>query len=423
MGMMWLNVDWKIMSTHFKILSEQKVLRDPVHGYIHVHHQIIWDLLNAPEFQRLRRIHQLGGTHMVYHAAEHSRFSHSLGVYEIVRTMIDNVNGLSESLSEFEMIALMCAGLLHDVGHGPFSHSFESVTKTHHETFTDRIILENTTINSILKAVDGSLPQVVADIIAHRHPRQLLTQIISSQLDADRMDYLLRDSYFTGVSYGEFDMGRILRTMKVVNDRIVIKESGIHAVEDYIMARYQMYWQVYLHPTSRSFEVILHSLFSRMRDVAQEKPELLQEVSFFIPFVSGDQIALQAHFELDEATCQYGFMKLSKSLDPILKDLANRLMNRHLFKYDDLKTTVQLDDVKKSIEAMGFDARYYVVEDFITQTLYQKPYQHSKEDGIYVTTHDGLLELSEASEIVRGFVGGLDKEDRKVFYPLEESYE
>lgn len=411
------------MSTHFKLLEEQKVLRDPVHGYIHVRYQVIWDLINAPEFQRLRRIHQLGGTHMVYHAAEHSRFSHSLGVYEIVRKMIENVNGLAESLSEFEKVALMCAGLLHDVGHGPFSHSFESVTKTHHETFTDRIILEPTAIHHVLSAVDGALPQAIADIIAHRHPRRLLTQIISSQLDADRMDYLLRDSYFTGVSYGEFDMGRILRTMKVVKDQIVIKESGIHAVEDYIMARYQMYWQVYLHPTSRSFEVILHSLFSRMRDVVQTNPDVLKDVDFFIPFVSGEAIALSAHYQLDEATCQYGFMKLAQSEDPILRDLADRLMNRRLFKYEDLKTTVQLDDIKGKIATEGYDARYYVVEDFITQTLYQKPYQHSKEDGIYVTTQDGLLELSEASEIVRGFVGGLDKEDRKVFYPLEESYE
>ena len=132
----------------FKPTSEHKVLRDPVHGYIHVHHQVIWDLINAPEFQRLRRIHQLGGTNQVYHGAEHSRFSHSVGVYEVVRLMIENVNGLSDTLSDLEHVALLCAGLLHDVGHGPFSHAFESVTSVNHETFTDS---KNVTINYSFK--------------------------------------------------------------------------------------------------------------------------------------------------------------------------------------------------------------------------------------------------------------------------------
>ena len=398
-------------------------MRDPVHGYIHVDYQLIWDLINAPEVQRLRRIHQLGGTHMVYHGAEHSRFSHSLGVYEVVRKMIDKVSGLNEALSDVEKLALLCAGLLHDVGHGPFSHSFESVTKTSHETFTDRIIIEDTTINSILRQYDESLPKLVSDIIAHRHPRKLLTQVISSQLDADRMDYLLRDSYFTGVSYGEFDLGRILRTMKVVDDRIVIKESGIHAVEDYIMARYQMYWQVYLHPASRSFEAIMHSLFLRMRDLYEEGTDLLDDVSFFKPFIANTSIPLSAHFILDESTCMYGFTQLMSSKDAVLKDLSTRLVNRILFKYEDLKNSIQLNAIQQQTESLGLNPKYYVVEDFITQTLYQKPYQKNKDDGIYVLSDGELIELSEASGIVRGFVGGVDKEDRKVFFPSEDNYE
>lgn len=411
------------MSNHFKLLEEQKVMRDPVHGYIHVDYELIWELINAPEFQRLRRIHQLGGTHMVYHGAEHSRFSHSLGVYEVVRKMIDKVSGLNEALNDLEKLALLCAGLLHDVGHGPFSHSFESVTNTNHEVFTDRIITEDTSINAILKKAHKDLPVIVSDIIAHRHERVLLTQIISSQLDADRMDYLLRDSYFTGVSYGEFDLGRILRTMMVKDDRIVIKESGIHAVEDYIMARYQMYWQVYLHPASRSFEAIMHSLFLRMRDLFEEGSKEMDSVSFFKPFISGDYVDLKSHFNLDESTCLYGFIQLMNSGDVILKDLSTRLVNRVLLKYEDLKNSLQLDEIKNRTKELGYDPRYYVIEDFITQTLYQKPYQQNKEDGIYVLSGGTLIELSEASEIVRGFVGGVDKEDRKVFYPSEENYE
>ena len=286
-----------------KPTNETKVMRDPVHGYIHVHHQIIWDLINAKEFQRLRRIHQLGGTYQVYHTAEHSRFSHSLGVYEVVRLMIETIEDLKEALSAKEQIAVLCAGLLHDVGHGPYSHAFESVTDVDHELITTRIILEDTDINKILKSYDETLPELVSSIIDHTAPRQLLTQMISSQLDADRMDYLLRDSYFTGVSYGEFDLHRILRTLKLVEDRLVIKESGIHAVEDYIMARYQMYWQVYLHPTSRSFEVILQALFKRMSECMDEDPSLLDSVSLFKPFLAGKDITLEAHYQLDQAAC------------------------------------------------------------------------------------------------------------------------
>ncbi|NLL75249.1 MAG: HD domain-containing protein, partial [Erysipelothrix sp.] len=310
------------MLPSFVRTSEQKVMRDPVHGYIHVDYRVIWDLINAAEFQRLRRIHQLGGTFQVYHTAEHSRFSHSLGVYEITRIMIEQVDGLKDVLSEFEIVALLCAGLLHDIGHGPYSHAFEAVTAVHHEAFTSRIILEDSEVHRVMAEVHPDLPQFVNDIIAHECERPLLTQIISSQLDADRMDYLLRDSYFTGVSYGEFDLGRIIRTMKVVDDLIVVKESGIHAVEDYIMARYQMYWQVYLHPTSRSFEVILLSLFQRMRECFEMGSYALEQVAFFKPFLSEGEISLRAHYELDESACNYGFMKLTKSQDPILADLS-----------------------------------------------------------------------------------------------------
>ena len=411
------------MSTKYQRTNENKVMRDPVHGYIHVHYQVIWDLINAKEFQRLRRIHQLGGTYQVYHTAEHSRFSHSLGVYEVVRLMIETIEDLKESLSEFEQVALLCAGLLHDVGHGPYSHAFESVTKVNHELITSRIILEDTQINQILMSHDPKLPEFVNSIINHTVERKILTQMISSQLDADRMDYLLRDSYFTGVSYGEFDLHRILRTLKIVNDRLVMKESGIHAVEDYIMARYQMYWQVYLHPTSRSFEVILQSLFKRMRDCLLEDENLLDDVSFFKPFLGGSDISLQAHYELDESACNYGFMTLTKSKDPILRDLSSRLLNRVLFEYVDLETDEDFDAVQLQVVEAGFDPQYYCLTDFMVQVLYT-PYEESNGIGMLVLSRKGvLIELSKASDIVRGFVEGDHKEDRKIFFPREINYE
>lgn len=405
--------------SNFKYTQEHKVMRDPVHGYINVHYQVIWDLINAPEFQRLRRIHQLGGTFTVYHTAEHSRFSHSLGVYEIVRLMIENIQGMQEALSEFEKVAVLCAGLLHDLGHGPFSHSFEAVTKISHEAFTDRIILEDSAVNRILKAVDESLPQVVADIIAHRHPRILLSQMISSQMDADRMDYLLRDSYFTGVSYGEFDLYRILRTIRIVNDTMVVKESGIHAIEDYIMARYQMYWQVYLHPTSRSYESILHSIFKRMRDMYAVDPKMFDKVPVFVPFLKGKNISLKDHFRLDESSCLASFMTLTECEDPILSDLTTRLLNRDLFKYKDIESELTVAEVESAVSENGHDPRYYVMQDFMSQTLYL-PYRASDQVSVWVLVKDQLLELSNVSSVVKGFVRGEEKEDRKVFFPSIE---
>ena len=184
-----------------KRLDETKVLKDPVHSYIHIHYEVIWNCLDSKEFQRLRRIRQLGGDFQVYPTAEHSRFSHSLGVYEIVRRMVTEVKSLCVELTEYDKVCVMLAGLLHDVGHGPFSHAFENITNHSHEEYTAKIILGNTELNAILRNVSEKLPQDIVSIIQHTHENDILNQIVSGQLDADRMDYLLRDSYFTATSY------------------------------------------------------------------------------------------------------------------------------------------------------------------------------------------------------------------------------
>ena len=199
----------------FRKLDETKVLKDPVHSYIHIYYEVVWQCIDSKEFQRLRRIRQLGGDFQVYPTAEHSRFSHSLGVYEIVRRMVTEIKSLSNELSEYDKVSVMLAGLLHDVGHGPFSHAFEHVTNHSHEDYTVKIILGNTELNAVLSKVSKNLPHDIVAIIQHTHKNDILNQIVSGQLDADRMDYLLRDSYFTATSYGQFDLERILRTMRV----------------------------------------------------------------------------------------------------------------------------------------------------------------------------------------------------------------
>lgn len=399
----------------FRKTEEEKVLRDPIHGYIHVDQEVVWQCINSRWFQRLRRIHQLGGAYMVYHTAEHSRFGHSLGVYEVVRRMVREVDDLSRVLSEREKITVMLAALLHDIGHGPYSHAFESVSNCSHEEYSCRIIEEDPEIHSILEHASRGLSHEVADVIRHKSANPLLSQIISGQLDADRMDYLLRDAYFTGTKYGEFDLERILRTMRVKDGRLVVKQSGIHAVEDYIMARYHMYWQVYFHPVARSYECILNRLFVRLRDWNKEDknaeiPEILR------PLIQKKKISLEEYFRLDENTCAYGFSQLEQCSDPVCRDLSRRLLDRDLFDYQDANET-DLQALKKQLEKKGRDSRYYFYQDEVGQRPYE-PYEGRRENSIWIWMEDERVEeLSAASVIVAALTRGVSKNDHKIFYP------
>ena len=398
--------------------NETKVMRDPIHEYIHVDYQIIWDLINAREFQRLRRIHQMGTSYQVYHTAEHSRFAHSLGVYEIIRRMVNEVKGLDEFLSEVEKIQIMCAGLLHDLGHGPFSHFFESILTPNHEKLTAMIILGDSDIHRILVKYASDLPEQIVSILNHSHPNKVMSRMISSQLDADRMDYLLRDAYFTGTSYGTFDLERILRTLRIVDDRLVIKESGVHSVEDYIMARYHMYWQVYYHPTSRSIEAILYAFFNRMRDLIVQEPKYLEAYPMFQFLKQDHAITLKEHYQLDESSCFYGFQCASDDTDKILSDLAVRILERKLFDYADFSSSDDYDLMKQRLIDYGFDPTYYLYMD----KAEKRPYSPYNEDTnlIYILMPDKTIrELSQVSAIVNAVVYGQAKTEMKLFYPKE----
>lgn len=206
-------------------ITEEKVFKDPIHQYIYVQDDVIWDLINTSEFQRLRRIKQLGTSFFTYHTAEHSRFSHSLGVYEVTRKIISQFerNQFDGWPKQTRILALVTA-LLHDIGHGPFSHSIESVFNINHEEWTKKIVLGDTEINSVLKRYDKTLPGDVVRVLNKTYDKAIVIDIISSQLDADRMDYLLRDAYNTGVNYGTFDLERILRVLRPHNNKMVVKK-------------------------------------------------------------------------------------------------------------------------------------------------------------------------------------------------------
>lgn len=400
----------------FRKLDEIKVMRDPIHGYIHVSYEIIWAIINHPIFQRLRRIKQMGSSYIVYHTAEHTRFAHSLGVYEIVQRMCYENKDIAQAIDEKDKIIVMLAALLHDIGHGPFSHAFESVFPFDHEEYSVKII-ENSSLAHLLDSYAEGLSKEVADIIAHRSIKTLLISMISSQLDADRMDYLLRDAYFTGTKYGEYDLERVLRTLRVKDGKLVVKESGMHTIEDYIMARYHMYWQVYYHPVARSFEAILNKIFMRMQDLYAVDPHSLDEAAMFKPLLA-NAFTLQDHFLLDEYACVYGFEKLIDHQDKIISDLCRRLRDRDLFEYIESKDA-NLDELQSRLIAKGFDPRYYMAQDLVRQSPYQ-PYRGSDERGILILMPDGKIkELSKASMIVNSLAKGISKDDHKIFFPQE----
>lgn len=392
-------------------LNEPRVLRDPVHGYIHITSPVIWRLLDTPEFQRLRRIRQLGGVFQVYHTAEHSRFSHSLGVYEIVRRMTEEVPDIGGSLSRQEKLVVLCAALLHDVGHGPYSHSFERLSHCSHEQMTVRLILEDTDIHTVLAEADPSLPAQVAAVIQGTCPNPLLCDLISSQLDADRMDYLLRDAYETGTSYGTFDLERILRCLRVKNGRLCIKESGMHSVEDYIMARYHMYWQVYLHPVARAYEVMLQLFFDRYSEVrSQLKIDLLENV-----FRLSE---LTCFLELDDYRLVTGLQQASVSDDWILADLADRLLNRRLFDWIEEPDPPQEFQIRQRLEQAGLPTLFYLREDVSGSKVYL-PY-HEDRAQIRVLCADGeVRNLSHQSAIVSALDTMKPSVSRRLYFPKE----
>ena len=314
-------------------LVEEKVFKDPVHKYIYVQDQLIWDLINTPEFQRLRRIRQLGTTYLTFHGAEHSRFSHSLGVYEITRKIISQFerSEYPDWPKEEKMLSL-CAALLHDLGHGPFSHSIEEVMEFDHEEWSCAIIEGDTEINRLLRAAGPDFPAKVASVIRKTYEKPIVVNLVSSQMDADRMDYLLRDAYFTGANYGTFDMDRILRVLRPHQGRIVVKDSGMHAVEDYLMSRYQMYWQVYFHPVTRSSEIILRKILLRAQELCRSGYRF-RWIPDPVVKLFRKELDVRSYLKLDEALIQCAFSEWMEEEDRTLSNLCSRFLNRKLYKY------------------------------------------------------------------------------------------
>jgi HD superfamily phosphohydrolases len=410
------------------MLPREKVFRDPVHNYIHVQHKVILDLINTKEFQRLRRVKQLGTSSFTFQGAEHTRFTHCMGVYEITRQICDNfqrnypTKTPNDGLwNDDERLVALCAALLHDVGHGPYSHTFEHIFDTDHEMWTQKIITsKETEINQVLRQVSDDFPEKVASVISKTYPNPQVVQMISSQIDADRMDYLLRDAYFTGTKYGMFDLTRILRVMRPYQGGIAFDNDGMHAVEDYVLCRFQMYQQVYFHPVSRGMEVVLTKLLQRAKDLYEHNQMNGFEMpSLLVPFFE-NHVTVDDYLSLDDGILNTYFTLWLNYPDEILRDLAYRFLTRKPFKsaqYDKV-TEIKLPELAEMVESAGFDKNYYTA----TNTSYDLPYdiynpnEKKRKTQIEIMQDDGsLIELSTISNLVNALTGKITGDERFYF--------
>src|SRR3954469_9168347 len=363
----------------------EKIIRDPVHDCIAFRLErgvdaLLFRLLNTVEVQRLRRIRQLGMASLAYPGADHSRYSHSLGVMETARKIIEQLRR-SYYISEEQESICLTAALLHDLGHGPFSHVFERVTGIHHEDLTARAILDPASeVNRTLSEHDASLPQKLIDFLNCRPRRTFVCDIISSQLDADRLDYLLRDNLMTGSRYGGYDLRWLLVSMTIdaKSDRLAVTWKGVSAVEAYLAARYHMYRNVYFHKVVRAGEGMLKLALQRAKRLAaQDRLDWPRREDNFHKALLGQKLTIQEFIDLDDISVMHCFKIWTDSADPILAALCRGILYRRIFKTIDLsrvepdRATAMARAAENAIDSAGGESAYEMFYDEINDTPYE----------------------------------------------------
>ena len=377
-------------------LSE-RIYRDPVHNIIRLRTdsdegELMMRLIDAPEFQRLRRIKQLGLGLYTYQGAEHSRFTHSLGAFHLMTRVLDRL-GEKHNIQQEDRTAARAAALLHDVGHGSFSHVMEKVLGFHHEAWTVQVVLsDQTEIGRLLRAHSPELPAKVAAIIEGKFQPAALAQLVSSQLDVDRMDYLLRDSLMTGVKYGIYDLEWIINALAIdeAGDRIYVVARGLYAVEEYLQARYYMFRQVYFHRSLRSAEAVLRSILRRALALLEAGESVWHAPeTAFEKVLRTQKLTIEEHLEIDDSDVLFHIKQWQRSKDPILKDLSERFTGRRLFKAVDL-------DMNPSEQVSFLAAARECVRK-------------------------AIREISEVSDVVRGLQRGYEL--HRVCFPAEVKHD
>ncbi len=399
-----------------------KIFSDPVHGFISVPKNLIMDLIQTPEVQRLRRIRQLGVGHLVFPGAEHTRFNHALGAMALMQDAIKSLSEKGTPISSEEYTAALAAALLHDIGHGPYSHTLEHqlIADFHHEAMSRVLLLH------LNERFDGALDPTIA-MFDGDYERPFFHQLVSSQLDMDRLDYLRRDSFYTGVAEGEVGVQRIIKTMRVnpldggPNANITIESKGIYAVENFLISRRLMYWQVYLHKTVLAGDQLLRAIIQRVRDhhspASGASPVLeagAPALAFFLRHeVDGAQLsdpAIRRHFtRLDDTDILFSLKQWIHSDDPVLADLSWRFINRAFFRVTFLADQPEpgaIDDWMHRIaqwlyeeglttaDQAEHDASYYLSVDFSRHSAYERTHE-----AIGILNRDGTVrELSETAD-------------------------
>jgi HD superfamily phosphohydrolase len=372
---------------------KRKIINDPVYGFITINHPLIFSILAHPYYQRLRRITQMAMGQLVYPGAVHTRFHHSLGAYHLMGNAVNELRSKGTEITEEEEIAVKAAILLHDIGHGPYSHALEHVVVkgVHHETLSLQIMHE---MNA---AFNGQLTLAI-QIFTGAYHKPFLHQLISGQLDVDRMDYLSRDSFFCGVSEGVIGYDRILKMLVVVDGQLMIEEKGIYSVEKFLVARRQMYWQVYLHKTVLSAEKMLVKILERARSLYTSNDAAMQTGSaldYFLGTFNGtmDAHALAQFCALDDHDIMHAIKRWSTHPDKVLSLLCSRFLSRQLY-----KTTIQSEPFlpatiaakqKQSLDAFELDPSkvgYVCFTGEATNTLYQ-----TKDERINILFKDGSI--------------------------------
>lgn len=389
--------------------TQYKLFNDPVHGFITVPKGVILRLIDHPYVQRLRRIRQLGLGYLVFPAAEHSRFSHAIGAFELGQRVLNNLREKDTTISDAEFEGTLIAILLHDIGHGPLSHTLEHtlIKDFSHELMSLEIMKE------LNRHLDGALETAI-DIFTDQHPKKFLHQLISSQLDIDRLDYLKRDSFFTGVSEGSVGINRILKTMRVHRGNVVIEQKGIYAIENYILSRRLMYMQVYLHKTVLSADALLKMIFRRVRwlidqDKKVEQPSIslryfLEERPSSKKSISKKMIEM--YTLLDDHDVYLSIKYWMHSDDPILSDLCSRFLNRSLLRTtfitkkagEKLVAGIQKSTQKylagNGLPSDEFSASFY----FKAGQSYSEAYKYENEGIWILDNQDRAVEFSKAAD-------------------------
>jgi HD superfamily phosphohydrolase len=361
-------------------LNKKKIINDPVYGFINIPSELIFDLISHPFFQRLRYIKQLGMTHLVYPGALHTRFHHALGAMHLMSLAIEVLRSKGQEITKTEEEAATIAILLHDIGHGPFSHALEhSLVKGIHHEDISMLMMEK--LNQEFK---GRLSTAI-EVFTGKYPKKFLQQLISSQLDLDRMDYLNRDSFFTGVSEGVISFDRIIKMFNVADDHLVIEEKGIYSIEKFLVARRLMYWQVYLHKTVIAGEQLLVKILKRAKDLAEKGEELFATpaLQHFLKndvkknaFLDAD-IHLTHFASLDDQDIFASVKVWREHPDRVLSLLCDMLVNRNLLKTeisssvpDENRVQIIRDNTEISLEINQNEVSYFVFTDVISNRAY-----------------------------------------------------